>query len=287
MLVPTQTWPSRVSARTADYRTGVFMESSSGHNIDPPSQCHQDSRFLPTAIQWSVGTFARLIRSAFAFSGVNPLRDWHLRTHQISRGHTRIFARAYYLRQNNGSHVTVGRTMCHAGTRVRDPILLEPQWRLILIESPCPYYLEKSRRSRRDGRKLLIPLTSRTLSARRGEPSTNILEDQDAPLVSVQARQIPLPRNSWRTRHTRPGMASPPGSSTRSYPTYGRFQNRTVTVSLNPLGQKSWSQENLLDKIPSSESFNTTLGQLSNLNFTTSSFPACSKSKFRRSGEES
>ena len=34
---PTQTWPSRVSARTADCRTDVSEESSRGHNIGPPS----------------------------------------------------------------------------------------------------------------------------------------------------------------------------------------------------------------------------------------------------------
>jgi len=39
-----------------------------------------------------VGTFARLIGSAFAFSQMNPSSDCQLRTHQIWRGHTRIFA---------------------------------------------------------------------------------------------------------------------------------------------------------------------------------------------------
>ena len=49
--------------------------------ITPPN-----SRFLPTAIRRSVGTFARLIGSAFAFSQINPLRDCHLRT-QTLRGY--------------------------------------------------------------------------------------------------------------------------------------------------------------------------------------------------------
>ena len=42
--------------------------------------------------------------------------------HQILRGHTRIFARAYYLWPNNVSHVAVGRTML--GQRMRDHLSL-------------------------------------------------------------------------------------------------------------------------------------------------------------------
>ena len=73
-----------------------------------PQNATKTQRFLPAATRWSVGTFARLIGSAFGFSQVNPPRDCHLRTHQILRGHTWIFARAYYLRLNNVSHVAVG-----------------------------------------------------------------------------------------------------------------------------------------------------------------------------------
>ena len=36
---------------------------------------------------------------------MNPSRDCHLRTHQILRGHTRIFATAYFLRLGYVSHV--------------------------------------------------------------------------------------------------------------------------------------------------------------------------------------
>jgi len=127
---PTRNWASRVAARTVDYWTDVYYESSRGHNIDPPSQRHQDSRFLPTAIRWSVGTFARLTRSAFAFTQVNPSRDCHFQTHQTLRGHTRIFAIAYYLRPNNESHVAVERTMCYAGAKSARPSIApssEPQ----------------------------------------------------------------------------------------------------------------------------------------------------------------
>ena len=211
--------------------------------------------FLPTAIRWSVGTFARPIGSAFAFSQVNPSRDCHLQTHQILRGYTRIFTRAYFLRLNNVSPMAVGRTTCHAGTKSARPSiarLSEPQWGLPLTEPPRPYYLDYNRRSRSDGRKLSTPSTSRTLAAWRGEPSTNLLAGLDAPLACALSRQIPSPRNWWRTGHTRLATASPPGSSTNSCPTYGRFQHQRVTISPNPLGWKilllpsdAWSQDNL------------------------------------------
>jgi len=133
-----------------------------------------------TTIRWSIGIFTRLIGSTFAFSQMNPLRDCHLRTHQILKGHTRVFVRAYYLGPNNVglSHVAIGRTTCHNGTKTARPSIApssEPQWGLTRIEPLRPYYLSSGRRSRSDGRKLFIPSTSRTLAARRGEPSTNLL----------------------------------------------------------------------------------------------------------------
>jgi len=117
-------------------------------------------------------------------------------------GHTRIFARAYYLRPNNASHVAARRTVCHAATKSARPSIApssEPQWGLTLIELFCPYYLGSGRRSRGNGRKLSILLTSRTLAARHGESSTNLLAGLDAPFTSAPSWQTPSPRNSWRT----------------------------------------------------------------------------------------
>jgi len=78
--------------------------------------------------------------------------------------------------------------------------------------------------------------------------------------------------------HTGPGIASPPGWSTTSFPTYGRFQHLRVTVSMNPLDRRSLllpsdagSQESLQDWILSSRSSYTMAGRLSNLGFATSS----------------
>jgi len=133
---------------------------------------HNATKTQGSCPQRSFGTFARLIGSAFAFSQVNPLRECYLRTHKMLRGHTRIFARAYYPRLNNVSNVAVGRTMCHAGIKSARPSIAsssESQWELTLIELSCPYYLDMNRRSRSDGRKLSIPSTSRTLATKHGE----------------------------------------------------------------------------------------------------------------------
>ena len=141
---PTRTWPSRVSARTTDCQTDVLYESFRGHSISPPSQRHGDSRFLPTVIRWSTGTFTRLIGSEFAFLRVNPLRDCHLWTHQTSRRQTKIFARAWYLQPNSISHLAVTRTMCHAVTESAKPSITSSSdlhWGLIPIEPLHPYYL--------------------------------------------------------------------------------------------------------------------------------------------------
>jgi len=76
-------------------------------------------------------------------------------TQQTSRRHTKNFARAYYPRPNNVSHMGVARTMCHAETKSGRPSITpsrEPRWGLTLIEPLCPYFRESNRRSRSDGR---------------------------------------------------------------------------------------------------------------------------------------
>jgi len=224
---------------------------------------------------------------------MNLLRDCQLRTQQILRERTKIFARAYHLRPNNAglSHMAVERTMSHAGTKSARPFIApssEPRWGLTLIEPLRPYYLGLIRRSRSDGRKLLIPSTSRTLVAKRGEPSTNLLANLDAPFTCATSRQNPSSRNLWGTRRTRPRIASPPSSSTRSCPTGGKFLHLRVTVSVNPFDRRSllpsdaWNKESLLDWISSFQSLYSTPRRLSNLGFETSSVPACANS----SGEE-
>jgi len=158
-----------------------------------PRSQHRPSLIRPPKLKvpahsdpvWSVGTFANPISSAFAFSQMHLLTDCHIRTHQTLIGHTRIFARAYFLQPNNLSH---GRTMYHAGTRSSRPSIApspELQWWLTLIQPLRPYSFGSDRRSRSVGTKLLIPLTSRTLAARCEEPSTNSLAGLDASFASA------------------------------------------------------------------------------------------------------
>ena len=66
------------------------------------------------------------------------------------------FAKNYFLRPNNVSHMAAGRTMCHAGTKSARPSITplpKPQWGLTLIEALRPHYLSSGRRSRCDWRK--------------------------------------------------------------------------------------------------------------------------------------
>ena len=129
---------------------------------------------------------------------MNPLRDCHLRTHQMLRGHTKIFARAYHLQPNNVSHAAVERTMCHAGIESASfTPSTEPQWELTLTELLPPYRLGSGRRSRSDWRKLKIPSTSCALAARGREPSTNLLAGLDAPFASARLGKMTSYVNKW------------------------------------------------------------------------------------------
>jgi len=79
----------------------------------------------------------------------------------------------------------------HAGTKSARPSiapLSEPQWGLPLTEPPRPFSLNYNRRNRSVGRKLSTPSTSRTLAARHGEQSTNLLAGLDAPPACAPSR---------------------------------------------------------------------------------------------------
>jgi len=66
----------------------------------------------------------------------------------------------------------------------------------VLREPLRLYYLGYNRKSRSDGRKLLIPSNSRTLATRRGELSTYLLAGLAVPLACAPSRQTSSPRNS-------------------------------------------------------------------------------------------
>jgi len=156
-----------------------------------------------------------MIGSVFDSLQMNPLRDCYFRTHQTSRRHTKCFTRTCYLWLNNASHLAIAGTMCHVGTITARCFIApssEPQWGPTLIERLRPSFLGSNRISRSDGKKLSIPLTSRTLATRRGAPSINLLTGLDGRIDCAPHQQTPSPHNLQLTGHTRPGTASPSGS---------------------------------------------------------------------------
>ena len=133
----------------------------------------------------------------------------------------------------------------------------EPQFVLTLTEPLPIYFLGSNRRGRSDGNKLSIPSNSRTPAARRGAPRMNLLACLDAPPLCTPSQQTPSSHNSWRTGHTRPGVASP-GSPTRSFPTYGRSRHPRETASLAPSrhgGPSCCPQVPEASKVPGSGSY--------------------------------
>jgi len=111
--------------------------------------------------------------------------------------HMRNYARVSYLQLNNAFQVAVARTTCYVATEGARPFVApssEPQCGLTLIESLRPHFLN-SIRSRIDGMKLSIPLTSRTPVAKCGAPSINLLAGLDAPFACNRSRQTSSPHN--------------------------------------------------------------------------------------------
>ena len=114
---PIRTWLSHVSARTAGQscsrKVPPVTTSALPHNAaKTQGSCPQWSG---EALELSQGWLEALLPS-HRWIRLDS-RDCRLQTHQILRCHTRIFARACYLRLNNVSHVAVVRTMRHAGTK--------------------------------------------------------------------------------------------------------------------------------------------------------------------------
>ena len=208
--------------------------------------------------------------------------------------HWRNMSEDLYLQLSNASHVVITRTMCHAGTKSVRPFIApssEPHCVLTLIELFYPFFHSSNRGSRIDGTKLSIPSTSRTPAARCGPPSINLLAGLDAPLAYA-----PLPHvcklyclathenggtQEWKPRTNKElsdlwKVPTPQGNSIS-----GPFSQRSFLL---PSGD--CIHENHQVWILFSRSLYSTLGQLSNLGFAITSRPACTNSKFQRSGEE-
>ena len=284
---PTRTWPSRVSATTADCGTDVSLENSLDHNIGPPSKRHQDLRFLPTVILWSVRTFAKLVRSSFAFSQVNR---WEI----VISGHTKFWegvpgflreptarAKQCIPRGRRKNYVPCWDKECEILNHsfFRAPVGTDFHRAASSLLSRLEHKQERweedvkstdfSHCSRKACR------TINKLTGRSGHSSW-------ASPVSANSMASKLMKNgAHRTR-----AASPLGSSTRSCATYGRFQHLRVTVYGEIAAALTHLRESLLDRIPSSWSLYSTPGRLSNHDFSISLLNACANSKFQLSGEE-
>ena len=134
-----------------------------------------------------------LTESVFAFLQENLLRGCHHRTQQTSRRHTMKYTRACYLRLNHISHVTTAWTVCHVGKRVASLLSLYPpspsvDW--IWLSCFVAAFTARLEDVVAMGRKMWIPLTSRTLDARRGAPPNNWLVRYDTPLVCAPSQQL-------------------------------------------------------------------------------------------------
>jgi len=86
-------------------------------------------------------------------------------------------------------------------------------------------------------------------SSRRVWRSINKLTGRSGRSFRQYTWQIPSPRNSWRTGHTRTGIVSPPGWPTRSCSTYGRLQHLRATVSTAALRRLKPGKFPALDSI--------------------------------------
>ena len=140
--------PGQLTAgQTCSRKAPAITTLALTHNVT------KTQKFLPTAIRWSVGTFARLIGSAFAFTQMNQLRDCHLRIRQTSRRHTKNFASVCYTRPNNVSHVAVARTTCHVGTKCARTSIApssEPQTDSDRVISSLLFRLEQKKQEQRE-----------------------------------------------------------------------------------------------------------------------------------------
>ena len=198
-----------------------------------------------------------------------PSHRWIRWETATSKAYQEYFAKTCYFRLSNASHVAVAITMCHAGTKSARSSFLRAPAGFDSDRAALSLLSRIEEENRSDGKKLSIPSTSRTLAARRGAPSINLLGGLEAPFACAPSHQTPSPHNLWRTGQTRLGTTNPPGLSTSSCPTYGKYELLRETVSLALSGQRSllppsgaWSQESLRVWILSSQNLYSTLGSV-------------------------
>jgi len=175
----------------------------------------------------NVGTFARPIGSAFAFLQVIPLRDCHLRTHQILRGHPGFLWEPCGCRKNN---VLCWDKECETLYRsFQAPVGTDSD----RAPSSLLSRLEQKKQERWEEAVNSIDFSHSSLKA---WSTINKLTSRSgrSSCLCRPCQQIPSPHNSRKTGNTGPGAASPPGSPTRSCPTYGRPEENSISVPHRP-----------------------------------------------------
>ena len=124
--------------------------------------------------------------------------------------------------------------MCHVETKSARPSIApssEPRWGLTLIEPLRPYYLGSGRISRRDGRNLSIPSTSRTLAASRAyyemECKSSIFDSiQNLPYNSIPYLKSSIPYHTKNLPFHLPYFSIPSVEITPSSNTSDNKRNR-------------------------------------------------------------
>jgi len=133
----------------------------------------------------------------------------------------------------------------------------EPQWGLNLIKSLLSllFLIEQKKKERWEEAVNSIDFSH---SSRKAWRTTHKLTGRSGRSFRLCPSQpTPSSHNSWRTGHTRPGVASP-GSPTRSFPTYGRSRHPRETASLAPSrhgGPSCCPQVPEASKVPGSGSY--------------------------------
>jgi len=112
------------------------------------------------------------------------------------------------LRLNKVSHVAVARTMCHAGTRVRDPYrsFIRATMETGSDRAGSSLLFRREQKKQERWEETFNYMTSRTQAAKREAPSTNSLACLNAPLACASSRQTSSSRNleERSTQHREP-----------------------------------------------------------------------------------
>ena len=248
----------------------------------------QDSRFLPTAIRWSVGTFTRLIGSAFPFHRWSVERLPPSVTPNIETAYhdfcERLLSAAKQCipRDHRKNYVPCWNKQCETLHRsfIRAPVGTDS-------DRSTSSLLSRLQQKQERWEEAVTSIDFWNSSHKAWRTITKLTGRS-----GCSSRLCPVTTNSITLQFMKKEAHK------TSCHESTRFVNKQLPdlwkiQTPNPLGRKSlllpsdaWNQESLQDWIPSCWSSYSTPGQLSNLACATFLLPACTNSKLQRSGEE-